>query len=110
MKKNLLPRLLSLLLVLALCTGMLPYAAAVSGNETGNLTFQKVDNDQVTADWRTEVELPQESDAPYADTEYVRVSILLEQASAVEAGYELQSVATNEEALAYRSNLRDAQN
>ena len=79
MNKHLSKRLLSLMLAVALCVGLvLPAAAAGTSDGAANVTFEKVDNSRVSAKLtsRDPVELPEE-DAPYDDSEVVRVSIVL---------------------------------
>ena len=107
MKTQLLPRLLSLLLVIALLTGFAVPVSAAGAN--GKVTFTQVDNDNVSATLLTEF-VENETNAPeYADTDEVRVSIVLEERSTVEAGYSTHNIAKNTEAMAYRVALRERQ-
>ena len=107
-------RVLSLVLVLALLASNVPAMAMGStvgmDNVNGSdIRFTKVDNDRVSAsltpDGRTEhTEQPQ-----YADTDMVRVSILLEKASTIEAGFSPMGIASNKDAVAYRESLKKEQ-
>lgn len=111
MKKMHLPtRLLAMLLALALLCGFaVPVDAAGSSSET--VTFQQVDNSRVSESLRGEpADLESESDVPeYAGTDMVRVSIFLEEASTVKAGYSTEGIAANKAALSYRAGLQSAQ-
>ena len=85
MRGNIMKRLLCVILVIAMVTA---YAAPVYAADNVTVTFKQVDNDKVSATLtdREPVELPEE-EAPYADTDVVRVSIVLEKAGTIEAGY-----------------------
>ncbi len=86
MKKMHLPsRLLSMLLVLALLCGFAAPRGAAGSSSTG-LSLTQVDNSAVSASLQEQaVEEPEEAD--YADTDMVRVSIVMETASTVGAGF-----------------------
>lgn len=45
----------------------------------------------------------------YADDDVVRVSIFLNDASTINAGFDIDTIATNSKAIAYRNNLKDKQ-
>ena len=47
-----------------------------------------------------------EEEAPYGDTDMVRVSILLEKKSTLEAGFSTTGITQNDAAMAYRETLR----
>ncbi|MBQ7871552.1 MAG: S8 family serine peptidase, partial [Oscillospiraceae bacterium] len=108
MKQHLTKRVLSLLLVLTMVLSlMLPVQAAPENDTT--ISFTQVDNSAVSVDLLTE-RAETASDAPaYADTDLVRVSIVLEEDSTVAAGFSTQDIATNAQAMAYRGQLRQQQ-
>lgn len=118
MKNSLSKRLLSLLLAVAMTVGaaMPSFAAgpAASGQQTAKVSFEKVDNDEVSAVPAEREALPEEDEAPlYEDTDLVRVSIVLEDKSTIEAvsskGYTLKDIAANQTAMNYRAGLQAEQ-
>ena len=104
--KNLNKRLLSL--VLAICL-VLSIAAPAAAAPAGKVSFTKVDNSAVTADLLTSVDDDLNTMEAYVDTDTVRVSIFLEEASTIAAGFSTESIAANSEAMAYRASLKDQQ-
>ena len=88
MKKELFMRAISLMLAAILCMGLLaPASTAVPAEGTTRLEFTQVDNGAVSAPI-TPAEFTQAEDAsPYQATDVVRVSILLDGKSTLEAGY-----------------------
>ena len=107
MKMRLPIRLLSLMLAAALLLGIAaPVGAVQSGSK---VTFTQVDNSMVSVS-----PLEGEDGEPinmteYIDTDVVRVSIFLEGESTVMAGYELDGIARNSQAVAYRDGLKTRQ-
>ena len=104
MKTRLSLRVLSLLLVAALLTGL---AAPVQAyGPRSSVTFTQVDNSAVSVSpiERTEEELHGMVD--HLDTDVVRVSILLEQASTIKAGFSTLGIAENASAMSYRESLK----
>ena len=103
MRKHLSRRLLSLLLVIAMLFSFaVPMAAAEE--EAGSLSFRQVDNSAVSV---SRPNAPEQTEEPiYADTDRVRVSIVLEQASTLEAGFSTRGIGSNEAALRYRQELQ----
>ena len=86
MNQKHLNRLLSVMLVVALLCG-LAVPAAAAGNQN-RVNFTKVDNSAVSAQLSNQEELKEtEEKSLYADTDTVRVSIVLEDASTIAAGY-----------------------
>ncbi len=71
--------------------------------DPSTLNIKRLGDADVSAE--TEIEAPQ-----YGLNDTVRVSILLEAPSAIDAGYEIQGIGKNNEALAYRKTLRAQQN
>jgi lactocepin len=112
--KPLYRRLLSVLLVVAMLSSfMVPYVSADSAKrvnenlvelklspvEAGTLASQKLNKAPETAD----------VEAEHAPGEMVRVSIVLDKASTVDAGYELENIGTNPAAVSYRDSLKAEQ-
>lgn len=106
MKKKLFMRAISLMLAAILCMGLLaPASTAVPAEGTTKLEFTQVDNRAVSAQI-TPAEFTQAEDAsPYQATDVVRVSILLDGKSTLEAGYSTLGIAENASAMSYRRNL-----
>ncbi len=116
-------RLLSLMLVLCmLLATVLPASAAgitadtasVSDDSatTESLEFEEVDADSVSAklnEVTVDEEDAEESTTTYADSDVVRVSIVLEGDSTIAAGYETTTIAEDPAAIAYRESLEEAQ-
>ena len=104
MKTRLSLRVLSLLLVAALLTGLAAPVQAVSPRSS--VTFTQVDNSAVSVSplQRTEEEL--RGLEGYADTDMVRVSIILERSSTIKAGFSTLGIAANDTAMSYRDSLK----
>ena len=100
MKKELFMRAISLMLAAILCMGLLaPASTAVPAEGTTRLEFMQVDNRAVSAQI-TPAEFTQAEDAlPYQATDVVRVSILLDGKSTLEAGYSTLGIAENASAM-----------
>ena len=111
MKKHYGKRLVALVLALVLCLGLAAPAGAVSVSGETGVQIERIDNSAVTASAENQgTELLRESEIPaYADTDSVRVSIVLEGASTLEKGYSTQGISSNAGAMAYRSVLRSKQ-
>lgn len=100
-------RLLSLLLVIMLlCSLTLPVMA--DNSTSGGLTWEKVDNDSVKTEPINKAD-DDSTDPEYADTDIVRVSIVLDKASTVSAGYSTTHIASNAQAMSYRASLKAQQ-
>ena len=105
--KQAIKRALCLLMVAALLAG---FAVPVRAADTGSkVTFTQVDNSNVSASLLTRQEEAETSTPDYAETDMIRVSIVLEEKSTIEAGYSTQSIARNTEAMAYRAGLQKRQ-
>ena len=107
MKTRLPIRLLSLLLVCALLTGLASPAAAVS--HTSDITFTQVDNSAVTVNPLQREEDGLHTMVDHLDTDMVRVSIILNKASTIKAGFATIGIAENQAASAYRQGLKQEQ-
>ena len=112
MKKHLSTRLLSLLLAAVLLLGLgVPVRATETGAASRSaLSFQQVDNSEISAGYPLEeaLELP-EAEPAYAGGDLVRVSIVLDKLSTLGAGFSTQSIGENAAAMVYRAELRSAQ-
>ena len=121
MKHHLFPRIISLLLALVLalnCFGLVFATGAEAGAEQSEdglqgLEFAQTDatgvaDERFTAD-ETQLEDAQFGAESYADDEIVRVSIVLEERSTLDAGYSTMGIADNADAMAYRKVLADQQ-
>lgn len=107
MKKHSITRLLSLLLVISMLVGF-----AVPVNATGQdakVTFTQVDNSSVSANLLKEADRDTADTPVYADTDQVRVSIILKKQPTIEAGFSIQGIARNGEAMSYRQELQRQQ-
>lgn len=101
-------RLISLLLVIMLLCSLTLPVLADNGNEGSGLTWEKVDNDSVATNLMNQAD--DDSDEPeYADTDVVRVSIVLAQQSTIAAGYSTAQIASNASAMSYRAQLKAQQ-
>ena len=110
MKKHVLKRLLSLMLVVALCAGFAIPAGAAGTTGGNKVTFEKVDNDAVSVAPVEKQKVEETEDpAPYADTETVRVSIVLEDKSTIEKVGTTENIAASATATAYRAKLEQTQ-
>ena len=108
MKKNTTKRLFSLFLVLAMLLSMAPQAVAVDSSR--QLRYETVENDMTIPRISEPVDVDSLEEEPlYADTDVVRVSIVLEKASTLDAGYSTLGIASNAQAMAYRDDLRSGQ-
>ncbi len=99
--KHSLKRLVSWMLVLCMVLSFVPAvdAAGVTWSETDQKITATLSDRRVQKDGA----------ADRADSEMVRVSIVLEKASTVEAGYATMGIAENREAMAYRAELKSLQ-
>lgn len=111
MKKHLLKRLLSVVLVVVLCMSFALPAAATGTTGDSKVHFEKVDNSAVTAELPGR-EVVQEPEKPslYSDTDTVRVSIVLSDKSTIEEVGTTKDLVANARAMSYRSDLAEKQN
>jgi len=107
-------RFLCVMLVLALLTGEafpgLVFAVTHEHEHDHNhVSFQRVDNSEVSAglipNGRTEIN----DEEQYADTDVVRASIILSRNSTIDAGYSAMDITGNQSALDYRESLKKDQ-
>ena len=98
-------KLLALLLVLSMvCAWIVPANAQESG-----IRFTQVSNDRVSANLIGKDPVQLEQEPQYAEDEIVRVSIFLDRAGVLGAGFSVQNLAANEAAMAYRAELEEHQ-
>ena len=107
MKTRLSTRLLSVLLVCALVLGMASPAAAMGSKSS--VTFTQVDNSAVSVNPLTREDGELNTMDEYIATDVVRVSIVLEKASTIKAGFSTMGISGNEAAMAYRADLKKDQ-
>ena len=104
MKNHVFRRILSLLLVAALLAGFyVPGAQAATTKLTWKETDREVTPHVMDREAETHVE------EPYQPSDIVRVSIILEEKSTLQAGYSTKNIARNSDAAAYSSNLKAKQ-
>ena len=78
-------RMLSLLLAVAVLFGLASPAGAAASSNT--LRYQQVDNSSVSANLLHPADQETDEAPQYSDTDIVRVSIVLEKASTLDAGF-----------------------
>ena len=109
MKKSGLSRFLALALCLTLLLGLVPPVGAEgASDEILYPAFTQVDNSEVSASLPQQ-EVEELEEPLYADTDQVRVSIVLEKESTVEAGFSTQGIGSNTAAMQYREGLQKDQ-
>ena len=105
MKIHAVKRMVALLLAFVLVSGYIVPVHAAGGSR---VTLTQVDNDAVSASLLHRPSTEEEA-ATYAEHDPVRVSIVLEEASTLEAGYSTDHLAANTAAMTYRSDLLEDQ-
>ena len=107
----------AVLLALVLSVGLLTPALAVGSDteatedDTHGITFEKVDNDSVDFELPIKNQAVTDEETPqYADTDTVRVSIVLKDASTLEKGFTSEDISNaNRSAVKYRQKLESEQ-
>lgn len=100
--------LLSMVLIICMVWQSVAMAAELTYED--GLSFEKVDNDAVSASLLDETEYETNTNVElYSDTDVVRVSIVLEDNSTIEQGYATKGIAGNYAANAYRQQMLDKQ-
>lgn len=106
MKKQLLSRILSLLMIVALLAGIALPANAV-GSTSGNVRWKESDGEGIVD---SQGRLPDASTGTtHEATDIVRVSIVLNEKPTIQAGFATKDIAQNEAAMAYSAKLLDQQ-
>ena len=110
-ENNLFKRLLCMVLVVVMVAGsaMPANAAHTHESDTIDVHFSQVDNDEVTAGLTPNGQTEVANESEYADTDMVRVSIVLSRSSTIEAGYSVMDIGSNQSAIKYRDSLKLAQ-
>lgn len=106
-----LKRMFSLLMVFSMLMTLATPVRAAQDRENA-IAFEKVDNSLVPSSLsnRKAEETSNEAvQVEYGDTDIVRVSIILEEPSAIEAGYSTEDIASNDSAMEYRDELQSLQ-
>ena len=101
-------RLLAAVLTLTLLLGLSLPAGAAATADVVHPTFTRVENSEISAGLPG-MEAAELEQSPYSDTDSVRVSIVLEEKSTVEAGFSTQAIGSNTAAAAYRGRLETRQ-
>lgn len=100
--KNVLALVLALVMLLS-CT--VP-AGAVETADGTKVSFEKVDNSVLGSDWLEDrVVDTKTNETSYRDSDMVRVSIVLEDASTIKRGFSIDGIAENSSAMSYRKRL-----
>ena len=105
MKKRLFTRVLSALLTIVFLGNIVP-TIAVAAEPKEKLTFEQVENSGISLETQLEEVEDMEEAPAYADADVVRVSIILQKESTLEAGYSTQGIGENATAMAYRDGLK----
>ncbi|MBQ7871120.1 MAG: S8 family serine peptidase [Oscillospiraceae bacterium] len=106
MKMQVTKRLLALLLALSILAG---FAVPVGAADGECVTLTQVDNSAVSATLPGNPVEEREQAPLYGADDMVRVSIVLERASTLDAGFSTHGISGNGEAMAYRTALREEQ-
>ena len=108
---KMLRRIFALMLTVVMLLGCaIPAGASFSDDASTGTTFEKVSNDAVSvAPSLREAQEEQEDEPLYADTDNVRVSIVMEEKSTIEKGFSTKEIAGNSAAMNYRAGLQAEQ-
>ena len=107
MKKSLSKRICALILVCAMLISLSPvFSIPVSASDNG-IRWKK-SNQQITADLSDRL-ADTKVEPDYLDTDIVRVSIVLEEKSTIQAGFSTMNIASNAQAMAYNASLLQKQ-
>ena len=96
-------------LILVLCM-LFSYALPIYAAEDNEISFEQIDNSLIKGDSIQRKPVQSDtSDTDYEDNETVRVSIVLDSQSTLDAGYSSDDIVSNDDAMNYRSKLMDNQ-
>ncbi len=104
--------LMALVLVMCLIIQcVLPIGATEAAETAGGLNWKEISSDRISAELAMSDLTAEDTQAlsPYAQDELVRVSIVLDQPAAIEKGFGLKTMATNQVAIDYRAALEATQ-
>lgn len=107
--RALLRRILAAVLAVTMLAGYAVPVGASNSNAYQHLSFEKVDDSVVTAQPPLSAVNELDQAPAYADSEIVRVSIVLDRASTLETGFSTVDIANNADAMAYRASLKEEQ-
>lgn len=103
-------RILALLLAVTLLASLVIPAAAAGRNDLTQLAVEQIDNDLVTAQLPGQQQTANAAqEETHAASDMVRVSIVLEKKSTLEAGYTAQEATDSARAMNYRESLQAQQ-
>lgn len=104
-------RILALLLAVTLLASLVVPAAAADRNNLTQLAVEQIDNDLVAAQLpgQQQQQTNAAQEETHAASDMVRVSIVLEKKSTLEAGYTAQEVTDSARAMSYRESLQAQQ-
>lgn len=104
-------RILALLLAVTLLASLVIPAAAAGRNDLTQLAVEQIDNDLVTAQLpgQQQQQTNAAQEETHAASDMIRVSIVLEKKSTLEAGYTAQEVTDSAQAMSYRESLQAQQ-
>lgn len=107
-KKRIFRKLISWLLTISMVAGMASFypEMAFADDSVQRVAFSLADGSGIDLKL-SEVKAGQEEEQePYAADEVVRISIVLEDESTIEAGFPTSGIALNRRAVAYRNSLK----
>ncbi len=97
------------LIVCILCMSGQPIALAVSDAQEENISYEAVDNSEVTASLTEEGEQSGPENEEYKDSDIVRVSIFLKSPAVIDQGYSTKGISKNASAQSFRSKIINEQ-
>lgn len=104
-----LKRVLSLLLVVCMVTGLLSGVSAMAEDQTANYHEISTDGLKLATEDNAAADETETEEAPYADTDVVRVFVVLEDKPVLQQGYATRSIAGNAAAMAVSKALEAKQ-
>ena len=104
-----LKRVLSLLLVVCMVTGLLSGVSAMAEDQTANYHEISTDGLTLATEDNAAADETETEEAPYADTDVVRVFVVLEDKPVLQQGYATRGIAGNAAAMAVSKALEAKQ-
>ena len=104
-----LKRVLSLLLVVCMVTGLLSGVSAMAEDQTANYHEISTDGLKLATEDNAAADETETEEAPYADTDVVRVFVVLEDKPVLQQGYATRGIAGNAAAMAVSKALEAKQ-